>query len=74
MEFRDFKKKTGRKPKFHPKTYADYLKESDYSQPLKDFYFKHNYRYITLPERLWRSPKFIEKLNKYKMCQKKYLE
>jgi hypothetical protein len=71
-EFRDMnvkagKTKLGRKSRYYGvKTYEDYLRESDYSQALKDLYFKHHYKYLYIPERLWNNPKFIENLGVYK--------
>lgn len=44
------------------KTYADYLRNSNYSQALKDFYFKNQYRYVHIPEHLYNSNSFIENI------------
>lgn len=69
MEFRDIRKGTrkgipnnnaGRKK--IPSFYEECLRKSDYSQTIKDFYFKNKYRYVYIPERLWNSDAFIKKI------------
>ena len=42
--------------------YEECLKKSDYSQTLKDFYFKNKYKYVCIPERFYNSPAFLEKI------------
>lgn len=42
--------------------YEECLRKSNYSKTLKDFYFKNKYKYISIPQHLYNSNAFIEKI------------